>query len=54
VSNPIAAMREERRKNDPGQILAEFEDLFGKLTATERKWLIDRIKESNIYARRSS
>lgn len=25
------------------QIVAEFESIFGKLTATERRWLIRRI-----------
>lgn len=48
----VASMRDERRKNDPAEIVAEFEHLFGPLTATERTWLTGRIKESNTYARR--
>lgn len=49
----MAVMRENRRKNDPDVIVQEFESEFGGLTATERDWLVRRIKESQTYARRA-
>lgn len=51
-TNPVAAMRAERRKHDPLEIVREFEDMFGQLTLTERKWLVERIAASQVYARR--
>ena len=51
-TNHTAPMRDERRKNDPTEIIADFEQMFGRLTATERTWLRDRIADSQIFARR--
>ena len=38
--------RRKDREERPHEIVAEFESMFGKLTLTERTWLIEKIRNA--------
>lgn len=43
ITDQTVAVESAARRDEPATIVADFEQIFGKITHTERQWLIEKI-----------